>query len=108
MRIASTCMAVLTGLTVSFPSYADPLLGEGGPVQVQIAVPAVILGVQDALGKAGVVAVNNDVDLYDEPGGSGHVIGMLEGNTLIGLKRCRDDNWCEVDGGWVWGDFLNR
>ncbi|WNG91039.1 hypothetical protein [Mycobacterium sp. ITM-2016-00318] len=60
--------------------------------------------------------VTGDVDVYDAPGGTGNVIGMLQGGggQRVDLGAgCRDDNWCNVafaagPGGtaWVWGDFL--
>ncbi|MBJ3786250.1 SH3 domain-containing protein [Devosia sediminis] len=52
--------------------------------------------------------VTGDVDLYDAPGGSGSVIGMLNAGSSVPLMQCRGDNWCQVQGGWVWGDFLSR
>lgn len=58
-------------------------------------------------GAALTATVNSDVDLYDEPGGSGEVIGvMLEGEQVELVEACRDDNWCNIQQGWVWGDFL--
>lgn len=60
--------------------------------------------------------VTGDVDAFDAPGGTGNVIGMLQGGQgqRVNLAGgCRDDNWCNVafpagPGGtaWVWGDFL--
>lgn len=60
--------------------------------------------------------VTGDVDVYDTPGGTGAVIGMLEGGEgqRVDLgSGCRDDNWCNIAFGagpggtaWVWGDFL--
>jgi hypothetical protein len=52
--------------------------------------------------------IKADVDLYAEPGGVGKPIGMLTPADDVALVRCRDDNWCQVTGGWVWGDFVNR
>lgn len=53
------------------------------------------------------VTVNDDVDLYDQPGGDGQIIGMLEKGQTIGMGQC-SDGWCQVAGGWVWGEFLNH
>jgi hypothetical protein len=60
--------------------------------------------------------VTGDVDAYDSPGGTGTVIGVLQGGEgqRVNLgSGCRDDNWCNVafpagPGGtaWVWGDLL--
>jgi hypothetical protein len=60
--------------------------------------------------------VTGDVDAYDSPGGTGTVLGQLQGGEgqRVNLgSGCRDDNWCNVafpagPGGtaWVWGDFL--
>jgi SH3-like domain-containing protein len=52
--------------------------------------------------------VNGDVDLYDVPGGVGTVIGMLEKDSTHTLLQCKSDNWCQVEEGWVWGDFLDH
>lgn len=56
----------------------------------------------------GMATVNDDVDLYDAPGGSGTIIGMLEEGSTHSLLQCKSDNWCQLDSGWVWGDFLDR
>ena len=58
--------------------------------------------------------VKDDVDVYDMPGGTGNVRGILRKNSVVALvEPCRSDNWCQVEGaavpagsGWVWGDFL--
>lgn len=60
--------------------------------------------------------VTGDVDAYDAPGGSGNVVGVLQGGEgqRVDLgSGCNGDNWCNVafpggPGGtaWVWGDFL--
>ncbi len=60
--------------------------------------------------------VTGDVDAYDAPGGTGTVIGVLqggEGQRVDLAAGCKEDNWCNVvfpagPGGtaWVWGDFL--
>jgi uncharacterized protein YkwD len=52
--------------------------------------------------------VKSDVDLYDQPGGGGRKIGILRKGQTIGFNSCRPDNWCQVAGGWVWGDFITR
>lgn len=55
------------------------------------------------------VNVKADVDLYDQPGGSGNVIGMLSAGTHVPFGGCKDDGWCQVTGrGWVWGEFLDH
>ena len=59
--------------------------------------------------------VNGDVELYDEPGGDGTVIGELEEDSEVHAE-CREDQWCYVgqmvglalvSRGWVWGEFLD-
>jgi hypothetical protein len=54
--------------------------------------------------------VTGDVDVYDAPGGTGKVLGILQKDKQVQLATpCRADNWCEVRGiGWVWGDFLKQ
>jgi hypothetical protein len=52
--------------------------------------------------------VTGDVDLYDTPGGSGNVIGMLNSGQQVEFISCKSDNWCHVAPGWVWGDFLQK
>ena len=52
--------------------------------------------------------VNGDVDLYDEPGGDGNKIGVLREDDEVAVMNCREDQWCKVSGGWVWGEFLDR
>lgn len=52
--------------------------------------------------------VTSDVDLYDAPGGGGNVIGILRAGNKVEFAGCRADNWCEVKGGWVFGDFLQK
>lgn len=39
-----------------------------------------------------------DVDVYDAPGGTGKVIGMLEKNLEVTLVEACEDNWCHVEG----------
>ncbi len=53
------------------------------------------------------VTVNGDVDLYDQPGGNGNIVGMLAMGQTIGMGQCID-GWCQVTGGWVWGEFLDQ
>jgi carboxymethylenebutenolidase len=50
----------------------------------------------------------SDVDLYDQPGGSGKKTGILRKGQTLALVGCRADNWCQVAGGWVWGSFIVR
>ena len=58
--------------------------------------------------------VTNDVDVYDAPGGSGKVTGILRrGSTVQLLGSCTPNSWCQVSGGavprgngWVWGQYL--
>lgn len=59
-------------------------------------------------GGGAMATVNGDVDLYDNPGGTGNVIGMLDQGQQVALIGCRDDTWCETTKGWVWGEFLQR
>jgi hypothetical protein len=67
---------------------------------------AVITG-HAAPAQADGAVINGDVDLYDVPGGTGRVIGMLRQGLQIELvEPCRSDNWCHVQQGWVWGDFV--
>jgi hypothetical protein len=49
--------------------------------------------------------VTGDVEIYDAPGGNGEVIGELQGGEGQQVQaKCRDDQWCEVQGkGWVFG-----
>lgn len=56
------------------------------------------------------ITVDLDVEVYDEPGGNGKVIGELKAgaqNVYLG-EPCRPDNWCNITGnvptgnGWVW------
>jgi hypothetical protein len=53
-------------------------------------------------------AIISDVDLYDVPGGVGRVIGVLRQKQTFPLVRCRDDDWCQLSNGWVWGSFIVR
>jgi hypothetical protein len=53
-------------------------------------------------------AIISDVDLYDIPGGVGHVMGILRKNHKYPLVGCRADNWCQLSVGWVWGSFVYR
>lgn len=54
--------------------------------------------------------VTRDVDLYDRPGGTGRVIGILRRGNTVSSPGCRADRWCQVSyrtlRGWVWGDHL--
>lgn len=61
-----------------------------------------------SLGKAATVIA--DADVYDAPGGSGNVVGMLRSGGKVGVRSwpC-PDNWCDVSGdaipggkGWVY------
>jgi hypothetical protein len=53
--------------------------------------------------------VTSDVDLYDQPGGEGNVIGVLREGSQVQAK-CREDQWCSIRAdegqGWVWSEFL--
>jgi hypothetical protein len=62
-------------------------------------------------------AIISDVDLYNIPGGTGKVIGILRQGQEFPLIGCRadpagaptaDNNWCQVSKGWVWGSFIMR
>lgn len=53
-------------------------------------------------------AIISDVDLYDVPGGVGRVMGILRQGQKYPLVGCRDDNWCQLSVGWVWGSFVMR
>jgi hypothetical protein len=58
---------------------------------------------------AATATVTADVDLYDSPGGTGKVIGLLSKGDVVPFGGCREDGWCEVTGrGWVWGEYLAR
>jgi hypothetical protein len=46
-------------------------------------------------------------DIYDEPGGEGNVIGTLFPDDGPKPVQCRDDQWCRIPEGWVWGGDLN-
>lgn len=56
------------------------------------------------------VTVLLDVEVYDQPGGNGNVIGELKAGTqgVSLVQPCRADHWCHVRGnvptgnGWVW------
>lgn len=58
-----------------------------------------------------VQVVDEDVDVYDVPGGVGNVIGILRVNSRVELVGdCRPQDWCQVKSpavpggqGWVWG-----
>ena len=53
--------------------------------------------------------VKSDVDLYDSPGGTGNVIGMLTKGSQVPFGGCQNDGWCKVTGeGWVWGKYLKH
>lgn len=53
-------------------------------------------------------AIISDVDLYDVPGGVGKVIGIMRRGQQYPLLQCKDDNWCQLSEGWVWGSFIVR
>lgn len=44
-----------------------------------------------------------DVDVYDVPGGTGKVIGMLKKDLKVALAEPCVDNWCHVEGEGVPG-----
>jgi len=44
-----------------------------------------------------------DVDVYDAPGGTGKVIGMLAKDRTVALVEPCADNWCHVEGEGVPG-----
>jgi hypothetical protein len=53
--------------------------------------------------------INGDVDVYDEPGGSGTIINTLRKGAQVTVQERRDDNWVHLAGaGWVWGDFVSH
>lgn len=62
--------------------------------------------------------VNNDVDVYAEPGGQGQPFGVLRVKSQVVVLPsqpvCQKAQWCHVQGnavpngsGWVWGDLLD-
>jgi hypothetical protein len=59
-------------------------------------------------GGGSAATVNTDVDLYEAPGGEGSPIGVVREGERFARTRCLANNWCQVPGGWVWGDFLDR
>lgn len=54
--------------------------------------------------------VTSDVDVYDAPGGTGTVVGMLrKGDVVAVVKPCPADDWCALaDGRFAWGEFLTN
>jgi hypothetical protein len=54
--------------------------------------------------------VTSDVDVYDEPGGGGKIIGILrEGDVVKVVKACPSDGWCAlVDGRFAYGQFFKN
>jgi hypothetical protein len=53
-------------------------------------------------------AIISDVDLYDVPGGDGRIIGVLRQSQTFPFIGCREDDWCHLSNGWVWGSFVVR
>lgn len=60
--------------------------------------------------KSPTATVTGDVDVYDEPGGDGNVIGVLQRGTVVKvLEPCPADDWCTLaDGRYVFGEFLRN
>ncbi len=60
--------------------------------------------------------VLDDVDVYDVPGGSGNITGILrKGSFVFPRTPCPAADWCELTTsppgqsvGWVWGEFLRN
>jgi hypothetical protein len=54
--------------------------------------------------------VTSDVDVYDEPGGGGNVIGILrKGEVVDVVKACPSDDWCALaDGRFAFGTFFKN
>lgn len=54
--------------------------------------------------------VTSDVDVYDEPGGGGNVIGILRmGEVVNVVKACPSDDWCALaDGRFAFGSFFKN
>jgi hypothetical protein len=58
-----------------------------------------------------VATVTSDVDVYDNPGGGGNIIGTLRANQQVDIVGgCQKNDWCHVVGpavpsgrGWVFG-----
>jgi hypothetical protein len=55
------------------------------------------------------VTVNNEVDIYEQPGGVGKPFDSVKANSQVNLSEKRSDDWCHVFGdavphgsGWVW------
>ena len=71
-----------------------------GPAPIGIGAPSV--------SPQKTTAIISDVDLYDVPGGTGRVIGMLKQGQQFPLIQCRIDDWCQLPVGWVWGSFIMR
>jgi hypothetical protein len=54
--------------------------------------------------------VTSDVDVYDEPGGGGNVIGILrQGEVVKVVKACLSNDWCALaDGRFAFGQFFKN
>jgi hypothetical protein len=54
--------------------------------------------------------VTSDVDVYDEPGGGGNVIGILrQGEVVKVVTACPSDDWCALaDGRFAFGEFFKN
>ena len=52
-------------------------------------------------------AASVPTDIYDKPGGVGDVIGILFPKAGKRPIECRDDQWCKIPEGWVWGGDMD-
>ena len=113
MRILPPILSsVLLAVALGAPAANAVIAAAGDAPAATLLLPYFEVDPNDPNGTTlltGMVKVNSDVDLYDQPGGSGNVIGMLSQGSKVPLAGCKKDGWCQVTGqGWVWGEFLDH
>lgn len=92
--------------TGNFNAAEPGVLAQNVPKPIQGLAPMMALG--RSTSPQTNTSIISDVDLYDIPGGVGRVIGILRQGQILRLYECKADDWCRVEGGWVWGSFLVR
>ncbi|PWK58048.1 CAP domain-containing protein [Aminobacter sp. AP02] len=90
----------------NFNAGEPGVLNQNVPKAIQGLAP--MMAAERSASRQTTTAIISDVDLYDIPGGVGNVIGILRQGQTLPLYECQADDWCRVEGGWVWGAFLVR
>lgn len=97
-EIAKQCAPAFQACTTRAAAAAAAATPAPAPAPAPAAAPAPAPAPATTESSSMTAKVLLDVDVYDVPGGTGKVIGMLEKDLEVTLVEPCEDNWCHVEG----------